>query len=141
MCIVLPIQIKKIRSTDKNANVNVITVNKIFLSFVKRNWCKTLSRRRKNFTNNTIEIYQYAAQQLKHLPSKSLDDIREILLYWKKAVVLTGGRDRTSNSSTTPADRTDSNLGERVTNFLALIGKKCTTEIHFYILRSGKLPA
>ena len=134
MCIVLPIQIKKIRSTDKNANVNVITVNKIFLSFVKRNWCKTLSRRRKNFTNNTIEIYQYAAQQLKHLPSNSLDDIREILLYWKKAVVLTGGRDRTSNSSTTPANRTDSNLGERVTNFLALIGKKCTTEFHLGFL-------
>ena len=134
MCIVLPIQMKKIRSTDKNKNVNVIMVNKIFLSFVKRNWCKTLSRRRKNFTNNTIEIYQYAAQQLKHLPSKSLDDIREILLYWKKAVVLTGGRDRTSNSSTTPADRTDSNLGERVTNFLALIEKKCTTEFHLGFL-------
>ena len=134
MCIVLPIQMKKIRSTDKNENVNVIMINKIFLSFVKRNWCKTLSRRRKNFTNNTIEIYQYAAQQLKHLPSKSLDDIREILLYWKKAVVLTGGRDRTSNSSTTPADRTDSNLGERVTNFLALIEKKCTTEFHLGFL-------
>ena len=134
MCIVLPIQMKKIRSTDKNENVNVIMVNKIFLSFVKRNWCKTLSRRRKNFTNNTIEIYQYAAQQLKHLPSKSLDDIREILLYWKKAVVLTGGRDRTSNSSTTPADRTDSNLGDRVTNFLALIEKKCTTEFHLGFL-------
>ena len=134
MCIVLPIQMKKIRSTDKNENVNVIMVNKIFLSFVKRNWCKTLSRRRKNFTNNTIEIYQYAAQQLKHLPSKSLDDIREILLYWKKAVVLTGGRDRTSNSSTTPADRMDSNLGERVTNFLALIEKKCTTEFHLGFL-------
>ena len=134
MCIVLPIQMKKIRSTDKNENVNVIMVNKIFLSFVKRNWCKTLSRRRKNFTNNTIEIYQYAAQQLKHLPSKSLDDMREILLYWKKAVVLTGGRDRTSNSSTTPADRMDSNLGERVTNFLALIEKKCTTEFHLGFL-------
>ena len=34
--------------------------------------------------NNTVEIYQYAAQQLKHLPSKSLDDIRETLLYEKK---------------------------------------------------------
>ena len=42
----------------------------------------------------------------------------------KKTVVLTGGRDRRSNTSTTPADRTDSNLGERVINFLALIGKK-----------------
>ena len=31
-------------------------------------------------TNNTVEMYQYAAQQLKHLPRKSLDDIRERLL-------------------------------------------------------------
>ena len=42
----------------------------------------------------------------------------------KKAVVITGGRDRRSNTSTTPTDRTDSNLGERVADFLALIGKK-----------------
>ena len=42
----------------------------------------------------------------------------------KKAVVFSGGRDRTSNMSTNPAYRTDSNLGERVTDFLALIGKK-----------------
>ena len=75
-------------------------------------------------TNNTVEIYQYAAQQLKHLPKKSLDDIRETLLYEKKAVNLNGNRDRRSNTSTTPADRTDANLGERVTNFLGLIGRK-----------------
>ena len=49
MCIVLPIQTKK--STDKTANINVITVNNFFLSLVKRNWCKTLSRQCKNFTN------------------------------------------------------------------------------------------
>ena len=71
-------------------------------------------------------MYQYAAQQLKHLPNKSLDDIRETLLHEKNAVVLTGGRDRRSNTSTTPAATTDSNLGERVTDFLKLIGKKCT---------------
>ena len=35
MCIVLPIQTKK--STDKTANINVITVNNFFLSLVKRN--------------------------------------------------------------------------------------------------------
>ena len=35
-------------------------------------------------TNNAVEIYQYAAQQLKHLPKKSLGDIRETLLYEKK---------------------------------------------------------
>ena len=35
-------------------------------------------------TNNTVEIYQCAAQQLKHLSKKSLGDIRETLLYEKK---------------------------------------------------------
>ena len=42
----------------------------------------------------------------------------------KKAVVLTGGRDRRSNTSIIPADRMDSNLGKRVTDFLGLVGKK-----------------
>ena len=76
------------------------------------------------YQQKKVKIYLYAAQQLKHLPSKSLDGIRETLLYKKKAVVLTGGRDRRSNMSTNPAYRTDSNLSERVTDFLAFIGEK-----------------
>ena len=79
-------------------------------------------------TNNMVEIHQYAVQQLKHLPSKSLDDIRKTLLYEKEVAVLTSVTDRRSNTLTTPADRTDSNLVERVTDFLSLTGKKCTTE-------------
>ena len=42
----------------------------------------------------------------------------------KKAVALTGGRDRRLNMPTTPADKTESNLDKRVTDFFALIGKK-----------------
>ena len=42
----------------------------------------------------------------------------------KKAVNLNGNRDRRSNTSTTPADRRDSNLGERVTDFLTSIVQK-----------------
>ena len=53
-----------------------------------------------------------------------IDDIRETLLYEKKAVVWNGDRDRRSNTSTAPADRTDVNLGERVTDFVGLIGRK-----------------
>ena len=83
MCIVLPIQIKK--STDKTANVTVITVNNFFC-----HWLKEIDARRYPDdvrilpTNNTVEIYQYAAQQLNYLPTKSLDNIRETLLYQKK---------------------------------------------------------
>ena len=86
MCIVLPIKIKK--PTDKTANVNVITVNNFFC-----HWLKEIDARRYPDdvrilpTNNTVEIYQYAAQQLKHLPNKCLDDMRETLLYEKKALV------------------------------------------------------
>ena len=54
----------------------------------------------------------------------------------KKAAVLTGGRDTRSNMSTTPAATTDSNLGERVTDFLVLIGKNWTKEFHLGFLLS-----
>ena len=60
MCIVLSIQIKK--STDKTENVNVITVNNFFC-----HWLKEIDARRYRDdvrflpTNNTVEIYQYAA--------------------------------------------------------------------------------
>ena len=123
MCIVLPTEIKKIK--NKAANVNVITVNNFFY-----HWLKELDARRYPDDirtlpiNNTVEIYGYAAQQLKHLPKKSLDNIRETLLYEKKPVILNNGRDRRSNTSTTPADRTDANLGEIVTDSLTLYGKK-----------------
>ena len=111
--------------TNKSQNVDVITVNNVFC-----HWLKEIDARRYPDdvgilpTNNTVEIYQYAAQQLKHLPKKSLDDIRETLLYEKKAVNLNSNSDIRSNMSTTPADRTDANLGKRVTNFLGLIRRK-----------------
>ena len=121
MCIVLPIKIKK--ATDKDQNVNAITVNNFFCC-----WLKEIDARRYPddvrilWTNNTVEFYQYAAQQL-NIFQVSRWYKRNITL-WKKAVVLNNDRDRRSNTSTTPADRTDSNLGKRVTDFLTLIGQK-----------------
>ena len=113
------------KATNKAQNVDVITVNNFFC-----HWLKEIDARRYPDdvrilpTSNTVEIYQYAAEQLKHLPKKSLDDVRETPLYEKKAVNLNGNRDRRSNTSATPADRTDSNLCEIVTDFLGLIRRK-----------------
>ena len=82
MCIVLPIITKK--ATSKAQSVDVITVNNFFC-----HWLKEINARRYPDdlrilpTNNTVELYQYAAQKLKHLPIKSLDDIGEALLYEK----------------------------------------------------------
>ena len=52
----------------------------------------------------------------------------------KRAVHLNGNRERGSNTSTTPADRTDANLNERVTDFLELIGRKIYYRIPLGIL-------
>ena len=36
-------------------------------------------------TNNTVEVYNYTAQQIKHLLAKPLDDIKEMILYEKSS--------------------------------------------------------
>ena len=79
----LPIYFKK--STNKTADIDVVTVNNFFAR-----WLKEIDIRRYPDdvrilpTNNTVEVYNYAAQQIKHLPTKSLDDIKETNLYKKK---------------------------------------------------------
>ena len=83
MTIVLPIYFKK--STDKTADVDVVMVNNFFV-----HWLKEIDIRRYPDdvrilpTNNTVEVYNYAAQQIKHLPTKSLDNIKETILYEKR---------------------------------------------------------
>ena len=83
MTLFVPLNIKK--STDKNADVDVVTVNNFFAC-----WLKEADIRRYPddvrilLMNNTVEVYNYAAQQIKHLPTKSLDDIKETILYEKK---------------------------------------------------------
>ena len=83
MTIVLPIYFKK--STDKTADVDVVMVNNFFV-----HWLKEIDIRRYPDdvrilpTNNTVKVYNYAAQQIKHLPTKSLDDIKETILYEKR---------------------------------------------------------
>ena len=83
MTIVLPIYFKK--STDKTADVDVVMVNNFFV-----HWLKEIDIRRYPDdvrilpTNNTVKVYNYAAQQIRHLPTKSLDDIKETILYEKR---------------------------------------------------------
>ena len=83
MTIVLPIYFKK--STDKTADVDVVMVNNFFV-----HWLKEIDIRRYPDdvrilpTNNTVKVYNYAAQQIKHLPTKPLDDIKETILYEKR---------------------------------------------------------
>ena len=75
MALVVPIYLKK--SSDKTADFNVVMVN----NFLAR-WLKEIDIRRYPddvrilLTNNTVEVCNYAAQQIKQLLTKFLDDIK-----------------------------------------------------------------
>ena len=122
MMLVVPIYFKI--SIDKTADVDVVTVNNFFARWLKEiDIRRYLDDARILSTNKTVEVYNYAAQQIKLLLTKFLDDIKETILYEKKAVVLTGNRDRRLNNTNTSAARTDANLNEKVTDFHGLLKK------------------
>ena len=78
MCVVLPIQIRKLANKTTDIDDDLVTVNGLFYRWLK----ETDIRRYPDDvrilpTNNTISIADYAANQLKHLPDKSLADIRD----------------------------------------------------------------
>ena len=80
MTIVLPIYFNK--STDKNADVDAVTVNNFFSRWLKEIYIRRYPDDvRILATNNTVEVYNYIAQQTKHIPTKSLDDIKETIIY------------------------------------------------------------
>ena len=113
MCVVLPTQIKK--STNKATDIgdDLVTVNGFFFRLLKEiNIRGYPDAVRILPTNNTASIADYDANQLKHVPDKSLADIRDIILYNKNSVVLTGSKDQRLNSSTDIKD----NLVWRVSN-------------------------
>ena len=83
MTLVVPIYFKK--SANKTADVDVVTVNNFFARWLKqidiRSYPDDVRILR---TNNTVKVYNYPAQQIKHFPAKSLDDKRNIFI-WKKS--------------------------------------------------------
>ena len=73
------------KASNKAQDVDIIKFNNLFSHWLK----ETDSRRYPDNirilpTNNTVEIDQYAAQELNHFLKKSPDDIRETVLYEKK---------------------------------------------------------
>ena len=93
MCVVLPIQIKK--STNKATDIDdgLVIVNGFFFR-----WLKEIDISCYPDDVRILPINNTA--QLKQLPDKSLADIRDTILYNKNSVVLTGIKDRRSNTST-----------------------------------------
>ena len=135
MCVVLPIQIQK--STNKATDIDddLVTVNGLFFR-----WLKEIDIRRYPDDvrilplNNTVSIADYAANQLKHLPDKSLADIRDTIVYNKNSVVLTGSKDQRSNISTDTKDSQDANLLWTLSNLKGDLKEKS-----YYGMPSGYL--
>ena len=73
--IVVPISFNK--SSDKTADGDVVTVNNFFARCLKeidiRRYPDDV---RILLTNNTVEVFNYAAQKIKQVLTKFLDDIK-----------------------------------------------------------------
>ena len=124
MCLVLPIQFTKKTTKTAQTDDELITVNNFF-----GHWIKDIDRRqypddvRISPTNNTGDLYQYSAQQLKYLPKDALKS-EKTFLYQENPVVLTGSKDGRFATSNTAAYWTDANLDARITAFKGYLFKK-----------------
>ena len=75
-------------------------------------------------TNNNVDVCQFAASQLKHLPKDSAKTIKKQLLYLNKPVYLAEGTDGRPNNDDNANKRTDENIKDRIAQFHDLIFKK-----------------
>ena len=119
--IVFPMKIKKKTNDANDLDATLITVNNFFAHWIKEIEIKKLGDDQPILpTINTVEIYKYSDQILKHLPKDSLKLIEKDLLYSKKKVRISGNRDRRRKFVAAGGDvndRTDDNIDDRIEKF------------------------
>ena len=131
--ICFPMRIRKKTNVANDIDNTMITVNNFFAHWIKEIDIKKLGDDQPILpTINTVEIYKYSDQILKHLPSNDLEMIENDLLYSRKKVKIpAAGGDRrkkytrlaAGNVAAEPiANRTDANLNERIEKFGDQIG-------------------
>ena len=131
--ICFPMRIRKKTNAANDIDNTMITVNNFFAHWIKEIDIKKLGDDQPILpTINTVEIYRYSDQILKHLPSDDLEMIENDLLYSKKKVKIpAAGGDRrkkftraaAGNVAAEPvANRTDENLSQRIEKFGNQIG-------------------
>ena len=105
---------------DENNDIaaNTITVNKFFA-----HWIKEIDIKRFGddmpilLLTNTVDIYRYSDELLKHMPKDALRTIENDLLYSKKKVAIgnnTDRRDHRTGNGEDAAHRTDKNFTQRI---------------------------
>ena len=131
--ICFPMRIRKKTNVANDIDNTMITVNNFFAHWIKEIDIKKLGDDQPILpTINTVEIYKYSDQILKHLPSADLEMIENDLLYSRKKVKIpAAGGDRrkkytrpvNGNVAAEPiANRTDANLNEGIEKFGDQIG-------------------
>ena len=119
--LVFPLKIKKKTNVANDLDNTLITVNNFFAHWIKEIDIQKLGDDQPILpTINTVEIYKYSDQILKHLPKKSLKLIEKDLLFSKKKVKLPTGEDRRKKfiaAGGNANERADDNLDERIEKF------------------------
>ena len=131
--ICFPMRIRKKTNVANDIDNTMITVNNFFAHWIKEIDIKKLGDDQPILpTINTVEIYKYSDQILKHLPPDDLEMIENDLLYSREKVKIpAAGGDRrkhrtrpaAGNVAAEPvANRTDANLEKRIEKFGDQIG-------------------
>ena len=114
MQLVLPMKFRKVSTSTADIAADVVTVNNFFAHWLKE---INIVRYPDDITilpsTTMVSIADYANNILKHMPSKQLNTINTSLLYSKKAIHLTGGRDSRDHNDDDLNDRTDDNIKDR----------------------------
>ena len=124
MLLSLPIKIEKRSNTANNTDGDLITVNNLFMHWIREINVKTYGDDIAALPlNNVLEIHRYSDSMLKHLPKDSIKTFEKELLYSKTPVIVKNStNDRREISYTTEADRSDENIAERIAKFYDLLG-------------------
>ena len=119
--LVFPMKIKKSTNVANNLTATDITVNNFFAHWIKEIDIKRLGDDTPILpTTNTVEIYKYSDAILKHIPKNALAVIQNDLLYSRKKVKLSAGKDRRDQHTAQvedAGDRTDNNIDDRIQKF------------------------
>ena len=126
MELVLPIQITKNTTKTAQLDADMITVNNVFACLITDIDIRQYPDDTRILpTNNNVDVCQFAASQLKHLPKDSVKTIKKQLLYLNKPVYLAEGTDRRPNNDDDDANKhTNEKIKDRIAQFHDLIFKK-----------------
>ena len=117
-----PLKIKSAADNDNDITAGVITVNNFFAHWIKE---IDIERYVDDIAllplTNTVDVYRYSDELLKHMPEDALRTKENDFLYNKKKVVMyCNDNDRCTHYTTTNStarNRTNENLRERIEKF------------------------